>query len=69
MNRPDTGTQRNVIVNLAAAVMANKADEMQSIADQFFEKGDIEASCHWSNKAQKVYDAVSVMDEHAGCWS
>lgn len=69
MNRPDTGTQRNTIVELAAAIMTSKADQMKSVADQLFEKGDIEASCHWSGKAQEIYDAVSVMDEHAGCWS
>ena len=68
-NRPDTGTQRNTIIWLAAGIVSFKVEELQCIADQFKEKGDLERYEKLSKQAEEMRQVVKVLDEHAGCWS
>lgn len=69
MNRPDTGTQRNMIVEMAAAIVASKADYCARVAEQYREKSNASMAAHWQSKADAMLQALAVLDANAGCWS
>lgn len=69
MNRPDTGTQRNMVVEMAAAIVESKADYCECVAGLHEEKGDTVTANTWRMRAAACRTAVAVLDEMAGCWS
>lgn len=67
--RPDTGTQRNMVMEMAASIMYNKADYCQCVADQLAEKGNAVSAAKWSKDAQDIRVAVALIDSRMGSWS
>lgn len=68
MSRPDTGTRNNMIMQMAAAILNNKAEYCGLVAEQFEEKSDEQAAT-WRSRQHAFLVARDIIDDNAGCWS
>ena len=69
MKRPDTGTRRNMIMEMAASIMQDKYESHAMIIEMLEEqnkKADTVAILKKEKKA--MASAIKLMDERAGCW-
>lgn len=69
IRRPDTGTQRNMIMEIAASIMSNSAQFNELVADQHRKKGKVVEAEHWQKEAQEIRTAIATIDRLMGCWS
>ncbi len=67
MKRPDRSTVANEVVRLAAATMADKADDLRLRASMFHET--TASAVNLRAEADAIDKAVALMDTRAGCWA
>lgn len=68
--RLDVTSQRNAIIEIAASIMWNKAQENHRIAVMLAEKRgeNDETVIKLRKDAKRMEEAVDLMDEFVGCW-
>jgi hypothetical protein len=72
IRRPDTGTRKNMIMEMAASILHDKIEERQMILDQQVDNGKIEAGSdrwkYFNSTLVAMRDAIAMIDDNAGCW-
>jgi hypothetical protein len=69
MNRPDTGTRTNMIMEMAASIIASKMEYCQLVADASRDAGKMAQQEAYLEKVREMSLALSIIDKNAGCWS
>lgn len=70
IRRPDTGTQRNMIMEMAASIMASKAKQNRMIADMMRDKPErADTVAILDSQANEMDRAIELIDKLAGSWN
>lgn len=68
-HRPDTGTRNNMIMGMAASILADKIEYWTLIAQQYEAKDQLGSGIEYRIRAQKAREALAFIDENVGCFS
>lgn len=68
MNRPDTKTQKQMIMKMAASIIQDQVDYCESVSEQHRERGNLEIADKWSENIATYKQMIEKIDENMGCW-
>lgn len=72
MCRPDTGTRKNMIMVMAASIIADKIDYTECIIEQYEANGKNLTHADTYNilkgRLVQMKDTLTLLDDNAGCW-
>jgi hypothetical protein len=59
----------NDMVMYSADIMESKSRELEMIAEQYEEKGDLTRAEEWRKDIQPIMQAVALIRSRGGCWA